>query len=66
MEKRGPNWIEVRPGTWINLRRANKIGFNGACKDGVAVTIDTTEYIVNRSVEQAIVRWLSLQEIKPT
>jgi hypothetical protein len=60
--KRGPNWIEIMPATWVNLRRIGNIAFKG----GGAVELDGSVYSPKESVIEAIGRWLGQREIKPS
>jgi hypothetical protein len=55
-----PNWIEITPGVWISLRRANIIKLRG----GGEIQVDGESYKPQQSVLEAIERWLTLRSVK--
>jgi hypothetical protein len=58
--KKGPNWIEIMPATWVNLRRINIIQLKG----GGAISLDGETYNPSKAVIDAIERWLGQRELK--
>jgi hypothetical protein len=60
--KKRPDWIEIMPATWVNLRRVGNIAFKG----GGTVELDGAVYSPKESVIEAIGRWLGQREIKPS
>jgi hypothetical protein len=58
-KRQGPDWIEINPSVWINLRRASVIRLHG----GLQVEIDGERYNVQQSVLNALTRWLGQREM---
>lgn len=60
MLKDKPNWIEITPAVWVNLKRANVIKLKG----GGVVQIDGEDYTVKQSMLETIERWLRQREMR--